>query len=74
MSIAKEEIFGPVMCAFKFKTLEEVSPPVCRLPCSRLPSIIPYGAPCCYFVLFQLGRTSRCLLLGNSGRFVPNAW
>eukprot|EP00243_Klebsormidium_subtile_P004722 TRINITY_DN18879_c0_g1_i1.p1 TRINITY_DN18879_c0_g1~~TRINITY_DN18879_c0_g1_i1.p1 ORF type:complete len:496 (+),score=204.07 TRINITY_DN18879_c0_g1_i1:148-1635(+) len=24
MSIAKEEIFGPVMCAFKFKTLEEV--------------------------------------------------
>jgi hypothetical protein len=24
MSIARDEIFGPVMCTFKFKTLEEV--------------------------------------------------
>lgn len=24
MSIAREEIFGPVMCTFKFKRLEEV--------------------------------------------------
>ena len=24
MKIAKEEIFGPVMCIFKFKTIDEV--------------------------------------------------